>query len=148
LNVDVLHGLEVASDEEALRRLGGEAVARGWAREGYVEALLKREKEYPTGIAAAAARVALAHADPEWVVEPGLLAAALAVPVSFRRMEDPLQTIDVDTIFLMLIDKPEEHLTMLRQLVGLVQDPRFPAWRSALTAVLLEDLLAGKKLPG
>lgn len=148
MNIDVLHCLEATGDEAALRYLGNEAIARGWAREGYAEALLRREQEYPTGIATATARVALAHADPEWVVEPSLLAAVLAKPVPFRSMENPSQTIDVDTIFLMLIDTPGQHLTMLQHLVGLIQDPRFPGWRSGLTASQLEGLLAGKEVRG
>lgn len=141
MELEVLHGVTAADDRGLLSRLGSMAIQRGWAREGYVEALLEREAAYPTGIATASARVALAHADPVWVRQAALLVAVLDEPVLFRSMENPSETIPIDTVFLMLIDKPESHLTLLRQLVNLVQSSRFPEMRSGLTVSELKEEL-------
>lgn len=146
MEIEVLRGVKAADDRETLRRLGAIAIARGWARQGYVEALLEREAAYPTGIATASARVALAHADPVWVQHPALLVAVLAEPVLFHSMEEPSVTIPVDTVFLMLIDRPEAHLALLGQLVNLVQSSRFPDMRSGLTASELKDTLERKEV--
>ena len=55
MEADILDNLIVIKSnkttrEEVLKELSEAAIAAGYAKEGYYEALLEREKNYPTGL--------------------------------------------------------------------------------------------------
>ncbi|HEY3314221.1 MAG TPA: PTS sugar transporter subunit IIA, partial [Bacillota bacterium] len=58
----VIVGLEAGTADESIRALGRRFVAEGHVREGYIDAVIKREHEFATGLPTAIP-VALPHAE-------------------------------------------------------------------------------------
>lgn len=119
----------VASEtaEGVLRELGRHAVERGYATEGYVEALLDREADFPTGLAVPTAPVdvAIPHADPEYVREGAVVLALPEGTVAFHDMDDPDGTVEAGVVMLLLADESDGYTAFLSNLASLFQHPEF-----------------------
>ena len=146
MNVDIqvspavaIANLEAESAEEVLQALAERAIAAGWAKDTFTAALLKREREYPTGLPTEIA-VALPHTDPEHVHHAGLGIATLKSPVEFGEMgADDGTTVAVRVVMLILVEKPENQVTVLGQLVNLIQQP---GWYDALSQAETDEAVA------
>lgn len=121
--------LERGSYSDVLTQLGEYAVERGFANEGYVDALLDREASFPTGleIPTASFDIAIPHADPEHVVEPALVLALPAEPVPFHSMNDPDDTVEARAVLLLVAGESDRYATFLSNLATLFQEPDFAA---------------------
>ena len=82
-------GLDAADEEDALRQMSAEFVALGVAKDSFPEALLERERVYPTGLPAIAFDIAIPHCASENVNETSMGVAVLAHPVEFLQMGSP-----------------------------------------------------------
>jgi PTS system galactitol-specific IIA component len=110
------------TSEEVLMELGEYAVEHQLAREGFPEALLRRERQYPTGIQGVMG-VAIPHSDQEYTKETSIVIALLEEPVSFRPMGGGGQ-VAVKVIFMLLLNKQEHQVEVLENIVGFIQDER------------------------
>jgi len=112
---------------EVLQELGQYAVGRGYATEGYVEAILNRETDFPTGLPVPTAPfdVAIPHADPEYVRENALVLGLPDDPVRFRDMDDPDDTVEARVVMLLLARDSEGYTAFLANLANLFQHPEF-----------------------
>ncbi len=131
--------------EGVLRELGQFAIDRGHASEGYVEALLDREAEFPTGLAVPTAEfdIAIPHADPEYVEESAVVLALPDRPVAFRDMDDPDDTVAAGVVMLLLADEGEEYTAFLSNLANLFQHPQFAEAVEAGDPEWILDLVDG-----
>lgn len=114
--------LEASSSEEALRQVAARALRAGYVKDTFEEALLKRERSYPTGLPTPIP-VAVPHADPEHVITPGISVALLSEPVEFGEMGNGTNTVQVQAIATLLITSPEAHVETLQALVAVFQRP-------------------------
>lgn len=130
--------LEASTAEEVLSALADRAVAAGWAKESFTEALLKREQEFPTGLPTEIP-VALPHTDPEHVIHAGLGVATLKNPVEFGEMGGDGSTVAAQAVLLILVENPEKQVTVLGQLVNLIQRP---GWFDQLSAATTDEEVA------
>jgi PTS system galactitol-specific IIA component len=115
-------GLKAKDSEEAIRRIGQVLYERSLVRETFVEAVLEREREMPTGLPLDEMNAAIPHADIEHVIKPALAIATLDKPVPFRVMVDPDETIGVILIFLLALNKPHDQIEMLQKVAMVLQD--------------------------
>jgi galactitol PTS system EIIA component len=115
--------LQASSAEEVIRELGDAFYRHQIVKESYIEAVLEREREYPTGLPGKDLFIAIPHTDSSHVNEPGISIATLATPVSFGLMSDPEQKVDVSLVFLLAVADPHKHLAMLQKLMGLLSQP-------------------------
>jgi len=95
---------------------------KGWVTKDFAKKILEREETYPTGIDQGSFGVAIPHTDPEWVKEEFI---ALLIPersVLFQRMDDKGQEVKADFIFILGLNQPHEQLTMLQNLMQLIQN--------------------------
>lgn len=104
--------------------LAHELVERGYAKKSYPAAIAKREEVFPTGLYAGAYNVAMPHCDPENVNEAAMCLGVLKNPVTWHRMDDKSSTCDVSLVLMLAITDPNEHLVMLRKVVGLIQNQK------------------------
>jgi len=118
----VFCGLKARDSEDAIRRLGQALYKKGLVKETFVEAVLEREKEMPTGLPLNEMNAAIPHADIEHVIEPALAIATLDKPVLFRVMVNPDETVDVTLIFLLALNKPHDQIEMLQKVAMVLQD--------------------------
>ena len=119
-NIEVVKITKAANCEEAIAMLAKQMVANGWAREGLQEAVIERERKYPTGLHTPSLDVALPHADAEWTLEPSLLVGVLQEPVAFKAMDGSSEDIQAQLIFLLAIPSPGSHVRLLQSLTKLI----------------------------
>ena len=118
----VVTDLEAESSKEVFEKLGGKLVEMGYCKESYVEALITREKSFPTGINMGEIGIAMPHTDREHVNKSGVAIARLKSPVRFLQMG----TLDVEVqariIFMLAVEDPDAHLVFLQRIIILLQD--------------------------
>ena len=106
--------------EELLVQLGNYAIEQRLAREGFTEGLLKRERNFPTGIQASMG-IAIPHTEQVYTIVPTLIIALLEKEVAFRPMGGG-SMVPVETVFLLLLNKEEKQVEMLGSIVEFIQD--------------------------
>ncbi|MFD1449061.1 PTS sugar transporter subunit IIA [Oceanobacillus profundus] len=114
--------LETDTKEEAITMLGNQLYECGYVKDDFVESVLKREKEFPTGLATSPFGVAIPHTDGDKVIESQVAFASLKEPVKFHAMGSLNEEIDVKLIFMLALNDPMEQLEMLQKLTGMFQD--------------------------
>lgn len=136
---------EASTRQEVIRLLGQRLTALGYVRDSYVDAVLKREAELPTGLPMGGdSNVAVPHTDPEHVLRAGIALATLAKPVSFANMEDPDEDVPVRIVFMLAINDKDRQIETLQQVLLTIQDEALVAkMLLAKTADELHALLRG-----
>ncbi len=99
--------------EEVLRDTASRLLAAGAVMESYGDALVDREREYPTGLPIGRVNLALPHTYPQHVREHAVAIAVPARPVLFRSMDDPEALVEVSLLVCPLLDKMEENIQLL-----------------------------------
>jgi len=112
----ILLDLEAVDAEEVIRSLCGKLEDSGYISPEHVQAVLKRERNYPTGLPTRPFCVALPHGEAEGVHESALAFARLRKPVIFRNMADANEDLDVILVFLIVNKDPENQVKTLRKL--------------------------------
>ncbi len=114
---------ESLDQKELLRQLGDALIRTGAVHEEYIDAVCKREQDYPTGLQTGEVNVAIPHADPEHhVLKPAIAIGVARSGVPFRNMADPASEISVQVVFLIAPEKGETQLSILEQIMQLIQD--------------------------
>ena len=112
----------VQSDTDAIHRLGEVLKQSGYINDKYIDAVLAREVEFPTGLQLSQQGIAIPHATPEGnVAENGIAVCRLEEPVVFHSMEDADDTVPVSMIFMLALKDANEHLAMLQKLFTMFQ---------------------------
>ena len=122
----------VADAEAALRMLGEAAVGQGYARPSFVEAVVQREKDYPTGLPLPVP-IAIPHAEAGHVLRPGLAALVPPRPLTFHEMGGRERTVEVQMVLMLLVDDPAAQVSLLARLMRALRRPD-------LDAVLLDGV--------
>ncbi|MCI1881988.1 MAG: PTS sugar transporter subunit IIA [Sporolactobacillus sp.] len=91
-------------------------------KDGYKQSILHREEKFPTGLDTGLIKVAIPHTDYNQSNTTQLVITTLSQPVKFRQMDKPSKEIAVSIILLILFDKPQKQLTLLQQIMKIVQN--------------------------
>ena len=121
----IIPRLEAKDRTEAIQKLGSILYAKGYVKNSYVDAVLEREKKFPTGLAFEDGQVAIPHTDTEHCLKPGIAIGILNHPVEFFEMATLDKIVNTDLIFLMSIKVPADQVEWLARLVNLFQHPGF-----------------------
>lgn len=105
---------------DILKELADYAVENGLAKEGYYDALMAREKQFPTGLQATCG-VAIPHADEEFTEQSTIVLAVLDNEAKFQQMGGQ-GTVDVEVIFLLLVKGLDKQVKILQNIVYLIQN--------------------------
>lgn len=114
--------LEASDTTGVLKALASLLIREGYVKESYLDAVIAREEEFPTGLPTNGVGVAIPHADGQHVCTPGIAVATLRQPVEFGVMGNPRETVPVAVVFMLAIREPDSQVDMLRQLMGIFQD--------------------------
>lgn len=118
----VLLDLEVKDHEEVIKRLGSKMLEKGYVKTTYIDAVLEREKNLPTGLNLGNFSVAIPHTNVDHVHTAHFAVGVLKNPVQFRSMINPTEQLDVGLVFLLAIKNPETQVLLLKKLMGVFQD--------------------------
>lgn len=113
--------VRVDSRDDAIRAAAAPLLAAGKITPDYIDAVIDRENEFPTGLPAALG-VAIPHADPEQVLEEGISIVTLENPVIFHGMGAPEEKIEVYLLFFLAIKDGASQVEILQQIVSIIQD--------------------------
>lgn len=108
--------------EDALKKLADEFLLKGLVKDTFFQAVIDREKDYPTGLNINGVGVAIPHTDGIHIIKPQIGFMTLKEPVIFKDMVDDQHEIEISTIFMLGLLKSEEQIQMLQKLVDLFQD--------------------------
>jgi PTS system galactitol-specific IIA component len=138
----VLLHYEADSAEDALRALAAVLYDDGAVKDTYFDAMMERERAYPTGLPTEGIKVALPHAGVEHVHYSALAVATLAHPVKFHEMGAPDNELDVEIILMLANADPDEQVQTLRRLVDMFDEPAsLVALKEAATSAEVVRLL-------
>jgi PTS system galactitol-specific IIA component len=118
----VLTNMQVTDAREAICILGELLQKRGLVEEGFVQAVLDREEEFPTGLATQDVQIALPHTEAKHVRTSKMVIGVLDNPVPFKKMGAPGETVEAKEIFLLAIGEHHSQVQALQQLATLFQD--------------------------
>lgn len=118
----VITAMEATGAEEAIELLGRRLEQHGYVKDGYLAAVLTREKAYPTGLPTGEVGVAIPHADAVHVLAPAIAIGTLAKPVLFRNMAEAEETLPVDLVFLLAVKDPAAQVDVLQRLMAVFAD--------------------------
>lgn len=128
----VLYGVEAANAEEAIRKVGGRLLEKGFVKDTYIDAVVQREVEYPTGLQLKNTAVAMPHTAGIHVNIPAVCVAKLAHPVVFAHMGDPDAKVEAELLLMMAIKDPNAQLETLQKVMGVfTNEAAVEALRSA-----------------
>ncbi|MDI3481274.1 MAG: galactitol system component [Tepidanaerobacteraceae bacterium] len=113
---------EAEGKEEIIKKLASLLISKGYAKESYLEAILEREKVFPTGLPTEGVGVAIPHADIKHVIKPAIAVAILKNPVQFNVMGNPEEKVNVKIIFMLAITDPNVQLELLQDLMEVFQN--------------------------
>jgi PTS system galactitol-specific IIA component len=113
--------IDEAKKEAVLQILADKLNAGGYVRDGFYEAVLHREKEYPTGLPSVIP-VALCHTKAEYVIQNAMAVGTLSQPVSFSEMGNPEHHIQAEIVFLLALKNPNNQIRYLNKLVSILKD--------------------------
>ncbi|QBS36611.1 PTS sugar transporter subunit IIA [Thermaerobacter sp. FW80] len=120
----IMLDLDVADAQGAIRALGSRLRECGHVAETFVDAVLDRERTFPTGLPTRIP-VAIPHTDAAHCYKPAIAVGVLRHPVEFGEMGNPQGTVGVRAVFLLSIPDPSQQVDCLRALVEAFQDPHF-----------------------
>lgn len=123
---DSLIFLNLSADDnsEVLKIMGDAMISEGYAIEGFTEALLEREKDYPTGLDVDGIGVAIPHTDAEYVKKEGISIAVLDHPIEFDAMGEDDCIIPVKIVIMFTVAGKEKHIDRLLQILDLIKDEK------------------------
>ncbi|MGI6144432.1 MAG: PTS sugar transporter subunit IIA [Clostridia bacterium] len=107
--------LEAETSEQVIRELGKRVLAKGYIDEEFIENLLAREKEFPTGLETVYP-IAIPHVGGH-CHKSFLAVAVLKKPVTFMAMEGTGKELDVRCVFLFGITDPQHQVEVLKKFI-------------------------------
>lgn len=134
----ILFGVEGDTKEEVLHKLFQTLYDNGKVKESFYEAILEREKNYPTGLEVEACNVAIPHVTPEHVKSSAVGIAILKHPVEFDRMDGD-GTVSVRLIFNIALGEGGKQIDMLQEIIAVLSNDE--ELNRILTAKTPEDII-------
>ena len=116
--------LKAEDNKEVLQIMGDAMIREEYGDQGFTEALLKREKDYPTGLDVDGIGVAIPHTDAEHVKKEGISIAVLDRPVEFDAMGEENCQIPVKIVIMFTVAVKNKHIDRLLQILALIKDEK------------------------
>ena len=122
LNKDlIINNLEAKTTDDIFYALSEILLKANYVKDSFYDGLVKRESKFPTGLTLGEYNVAVPHTDAIHVIKPAIAVATLKHPVTFNNMDGDGQ-VDVNVVFVMVLNEPHSQIIMLQQLMLLIQN--------------------------
>lgn len=118
----IVPDLEAETWEDVMKSLGQKLIDEGYTKESYIDALLTREKDFPTGLDIDGLGVAIPHTDVSHVNKAGIAIGVLKKPVTFIQMGSDDEEIGVKLVFMLAVTDPNAHIDELQRIIEIIQD--------------------------
>ncbi len=116
-------GVTAKNRDEVIQTLGELMEEKAIVKPTYIQAVLDREKIYPTGLPTKGISVAIPHTDSSHVKKSAIALAILENPVEFNMMGgDGSEQIQAEIVFLLAISDSKAQIELLKKLMKLFQN--------------------------
>ncbi|MBF0840390.1 PTS sugar transporter subunit IIA [Staphylococcus lentus] len=144
---ELIFFIENQNKEKVLDTMAYKLCEKGYVKESYPEAVVKREIIYPTGLASENYGVAIPHTDTWHVNEPTICISILKEPIKFIEMGSKDDYINVNMIFMLAMKEPEKQIELLQFIIELIQNEKILAQlKECETSKEVMNILTNKKL--
>ncbi|MDU5335719.1 PTS sugar transporter subunit IIA [Enterococcus sp.] len=121
----VFLNLTVSDRAELFKKLSTLFLDKGYVNEGFYDFIVEREENYPTGLDLKTHTVAIPHGNPEFIKQSFISVVTLTQPIKMKKMENADEEIEVDLFFVLGLNDGTQHLQILKQVIGLIQQEEF-----------------------
>ncbi|MFD2706534.1 MULTISPECIES: PTS sugar transporter subunit IIA [Salibacterium] len=118
----ILDNMQAADADDVLRTMAANLYDHELVEESYIQAVIDREHEHPTGLPTKGPAVAIPHTSKEHVRQKTISIGVLDEPVAFGIMGEEKETVPVELVFMLAMDDEHSQLSMLQQLMSIFQD--------------------------
>ena len=118
---NIFFDFEANDRNDFLSKIGEILFKKKYVNKGFVNSIIEREENYPTGLDFGEYKIAIPHTNPEFVSKEGIIVVKLEKPVIFRDMGLNENNLEVSVIFVLLIQKGEEQVNLLTKLMSLLE---------------------------
>ncbi|MCG1012883.1 PTS sugar transporter subunit IIA, partial [Tepidanaerobacter sp. GT38] len=118
----IFTNLNCNTREEVLRVLSNSLLSQGFVTPNFFDGILKREKDFPTGLQTNSIGVAIPHADPKYIIHDSIALGILSKPVTFYEMANISNKVDVYIVFLLALTDATKHLRILQKIIEIIKD--------------------------
>ena len=108
--------------EKIIKKLGALLHANGFVQDSYTQAVLDREKVFPTGLQAKMAGVAIPHTDTGHVIKPAIAIATLEKAVVFNVMGSPKDEVQVEIVIMLAVHDAKLVIPVLRKIIFILEN--------------------------
>ena len=108
--------VDVKNVEELFQMFSKELLEKDAVTDGFLDAITRRERQFPTGIQLDGMAIALPHIDAEYVKTNALVVRKLKNPIFFQRMDKFDEVLPVQIVFLLLINDVKTHTKTIANL--------------------------------
>jgi PTS system galactitol-specific IIA component len=122
-NLVFLHP-QVTSDKELIQLMAQRLINDELVKNDFIEAILERENEYPTGVPIGDIAAAIPHTDAIHVKKSAMVVSILENPVYFGNMANPDQNLPVQIVFMLAMKEPAYQVSWLKKLLKFLNNPQ------------------------
>lgn len=113
------------NQSELFNDVGADLLKKKIVLEGFSNALVVREEEYPTGLPTSPA-VAIPHTDGTFVLKDSIVFIKNDREITFHEMGgDDDDIIETEIVIMLVIKSGERHLKTLQKIIEVIQEGRF-----------------------
>lgn len=117
--------MQVVNQTDFFEQVSKRLLEQQMIEETFKEAIIEREKNYPTGLQLANFAIAVPHTDVVHVKEAFVAVNRLKTPVGFYQMGTDDVVVPVKDILVLGIKEPKKQVGLLSDLMGLFADAQF-----------------------
>lgn len=114
--------IEGHNEDDVLNYMSNILLSKGFVKDSYPSAIIKRENEFSTGLPGNGFGVAIPHTDSEHVNQSVMAVGLLKKPVKFKMMGNHDEHIDVEVCFMLALKESHSHIQVLQSLMNVIQD--------------------------
>lgn len=123
LDKNLIHIGANCQDKNDCIKLGAKSFFNnGYVNEKYENAVIEREKIFPTGLPSKNINIAIPHTDPSNVIKAGIGVIIPNKPIEFSIMGTEDEKIKCDIIFPLAIKDTNKQIELLKKIMGLIKD--------------------------
>jgi PTS system galactitol-specific IIA component len=122
ISEDLIIFAQDARAEEVIALLYDQLAQNSYVEEPYLQVVLDREKQFPTGLPTLPYATAIPHGDPKGVKKTGVAVAILKTPADFLAMDSPKRALPVRLVFLLAVAEKSKQVPMIQWVSNVVRD--------------------------
>lgn len=112
----IFKNLPANKASDVIKLMGSALIKKGIAKEGFISAVIKREKKFPTGLNTPIP-IALPHTDPSFTIKEGFSIAISRQSIDFRDMGDTQKILKVKIVLIPALLPNGTYSTVLYRLL-------------------------------